>query len=408
MFVLQPREETLAVPERIGLIAVENAFSVESAGGRLYLRNTVDDGEWDLGSLLHPEKPSLLEFEFDGAGLSVVVRKNGNEVFQGAVGQVSTEPLGRLLIGGTSEVMESFGSSIAELVMFDSLIPEERRQEIENHWIQKYGITPSEPPSIELTSPVDGQEISGNLVSIGLNSSVVEGTNPVSKVEYFINGVPVATVGESPFEAIWNDVIPGAYAIQCRVTDTEGLWSTSSAVTVTVSDPGVGFVDLTTLLPEALVQNSGGGGSSYQPRNGIGAGGPNAPLVGVQDALGEVGSSSAYLDPVSGVNISPGDGCIGAAWKGKELKVDVFYGVSKTKESFGEDKNFRSMVLTWDAHSNGVGYEIFKRISSKEHKFEGSWKRVGVSVDCRFEDPNVYMGHSYFYKIIATGAEARS
>ena len=96
------------------------------------------------------------------------------------------------------------------------------------------------PPTVSLTAPPDGGTVSGSNVSLAATASDANG---VAGVQFLLDGSPVgAEDTNSPYGITWNStsVANGSHTLAARARDAAGNSATSSAVTVTVSNGGVG------------------------------------------------------------------------------------------------------------------------------------------------------------------------
>jgi chitodextrinase len=86
------------------------------------------------------------------------------------------------------------------------------------------------PPDVAITSPENATSVSGT-VSISVNAVDNVG---VTRVEFFINDLPVATVTTAPYEHLWDTSTqsPGVYTLMVKAYDAAGNVSQSSALVI--------------------------------------------------------------------------------------------------------------------------------------------------------------------------------
>lgn len=123
-------------------------------------------------------------------------------------------------------------------------------------------LTEKIPPSVTLTlnpSKTLYDIVSESISSLTINASVTKNTNPISKIEYFINDTLVhsnttaTTSGAFPY--IYNTTINRTAVIKVVVTDTEGLKATATKTITFVANSYYGIVDATIgTATEALVK----------------------------------------------------------------------------------------------------------------------------------------------------------
>ncbi|HEX8227671.1 MAG TPA: Ig-like domain-containing protein [Candidatus Saccharimonadales bacterium] len=98
-------------------------------------------------------------------------------------------------------------------------------------------------PTVSLTSPAGGSTATGT-VNISANASDTAG---ISKVDFLVDGAIVSTDTTAAYSYAWNSttVSNGSHTITARATNTGGSTTTSSAVTVNVSNaPPTGNVSI--------------------------------------------------------------------------------------------------------------------------------------------------------------------
>ena len=93
--------------------------------------------------------------------------------------------------------------------------------------------TPDSPPAVTITSPTNGQTVSGT-VTIQINAS---DDNGVSKVEIYIDNVLTATLTTPPYTYQWNTTTAanGTHTLRATAYDTADQ-SADHQVTVTVNN----------------------------------------------------------------------------------------------------------------------------------------------------------------------------
>ncbi|WP_378626227.1 ThuA domain-containing protein [Nocardiopsis alba] len=95
---------------------------------------------------------------------------------------------------------------------------------------------PDEGPEVALTSPEDGSVHTPG-EDIALAAEVTDhGDVGIEGVEFLVDGEPVATATESPYEATWTEVAEGEYSVSAVATDGDGATGTSASHTITVGE----------------------------------------------------------------------------------------------------------------------------------------------------------------------------
>jgi len=93
----------------------------------------------------------------------------------------------------------------------------------------------STPPSVAITSPVNGSVHVKKL--IGIQANATNGTSPIARVDFLVNGSVTCSDSAAPYTCSWN--VPAAigktYQLQAKAYDSAGQVGTSSIVSVTSS-----------------------------------------------------------------------------------------------------------------------------------------------------------------------------
>jgi Bacterial Ig domain len=93
------------------------------------------------------------------------------------------------------------------------------------------------PPTVALTSPVAGANVSGT-VQMAASASDVGSGGTVAKVDFLVDGNVVATSTAAPYTANWvtTTYANGTHTVAARATDLAGNVTTTAAVSVTVQN----------------------------------------------------------------------------------------------------------------------------------------------------------------------------
>ena len=92
------------------------------------------------------------------------------------------------------------------------------------------------PPSVQLTSPANGTNyVAPASVSLAATASDVDGT--IAQVAFYAGSTSLGVATTSPYTFSWNNVAAGDYNLTAVATDNVGATTTSSAVTIHVTQP---------------------------------------------------------------------------------------------------------------------------------------------------------------------------
>ena len=106
----------------------------------------------------------------------------------------------------------------------------------------------NQAPSVSLTAPAAGTNYAAPAtVTISASASDPDGT--VARVDFFAGSTLVGSDSSSPFSITWSSVPSGTYSLTARARDDDGATRTSSAVSISVSQPGAA-------LPQSVLFNA--------------------------------------------------------------------------------------------------------------------------------------------------------
>ncbi|HEY0548524.1 MAG TPA: Ig-like domain-containing protein [Verrucomicrobiae bacterium] len=118
-----------------------------------------------------------------------------------------------------------------------------------------YLLTPDAPPSVTFVIPANNAFYFGPTnITVGALAADLE--SGVRKVEFFANGLLIATDTNAPFSQVWSNVPGGTYTLTAVATDNRDLVRTSAPVSITVAIPN----QPPTFLPgpdQILLEDSG-------------------------------------------------------------------------------------------------------------------------------------------------------
>jgi hypothetical protein len=89
------------------------------------------------------------------------------------------------------------------------------------------------PPLVSLTSPVSGRSF-GIGTPVSLTATASDPDDLVSRVDFRVNGVQVASDTAAPYAASWTPLLIGSYSVSATAVDSDGAVTTSAPVSVSV------------------------------------------------------------------------------------------------------------------------------------------------------------------------------
>lgn len=137
------------------------------------------------------------------------------------------------------------------------------------------------PPTVTLTTPSAGTTLGVN-TPVLLQAEASDSDGNITKVQFYANGLLVASDDIYPYSTEWTPTSPADYELEARATDNDGNVESSAPVTVTVADLSGG-------LPTVSI-TSPANGSTIQTSTAA------SIIVSAQDVDGSVASVQVFVD----------------------------------------------------------------------------------------------------------------
>jgi subtilisin family serine protease/PKD repeat protein len=200
-------------------------------------------------------------------------------------------------------------------------------------------------PTASLTAPVEGTTVAG-AVTLSVSASDDVG---ITRVSFFLDGVFVGADTTAPYEYTWDTTrgSNGSHALMVKAYDAGGNVGSSTAVTVTVNNPGIASYDAARKVPTCATV--GASCDTGTLADGRGTMGPEKNAPNTLDASCIDGSSGAYHkdESLDRLRVSTLDGSPMAA--GKTVKIEATVWAWSTGGSDSLDLYYTSDVSnpTW-------------------------------------------------------------
>jgi hypothetical protein len=193
------------------------------------------------------------------------------------------------------------------------------------------------PPATALTSPAQGASLAG-LVSLQASASDDRG---VSRVEFFVDGTRAATVSSAPYVMTWDShsVPNGSHTLITKAYDAAGNSSTSTAVTVSVAQPGTAVYDATRKVPVCAQVSSVCDSETLLQGRGA-AIGPELHHPNTLDGCADGAGGSSRVEQIHWIKVSRANGTPLA--EGQRARIDVGVEVSSSVSSDSLDLYYAS------------------------------------------------------------------
>ena len=117
-------------------------------------------------------------------------------------------------------------------------------------------VTGGAAPVIAISNPIGGAILNVNTPQ-SITAAATSASGTVVKVQFFINGVSLATATTYPFTVPWTPATPGIYALTAAATDQLGNLTNSAVVAVTVSAGSAPTVSIASPVAGATIVSGG-------------------------------------------------------------------------------------------------------------------------------------------------------
>ena len=97
------------------------------------------------------------------------------------------------------------------------------------------GNASNQSPSISLTSPINNQSYTSPAI-VNLAASASDSDGSITKVDFYNGSTLIGSDNSSPYSYTWSNVVANTYTITAKATDDKGAVTTSSAITITVTN----------------------------------------------------------------------------------------------------------------------------------------------------------------------------
>ena len=175
---------------------------------------------------------------FDMAGPTLTHYLNGAANGSGVINAMLADTDQPLKIGSRNDFVTRLKGDLAELLIYDAALSATDRRSVERYLAERYGFTlvklTNQLPTIQLTSPASGASF-GAPATVAAAAMASDADGIVSKVDFLVNGVVVATDSTAPYDAMLDFPAPDNAVITARATDNLGSTADSAAAAITVT-----------------------------------------------------------------------------------------------------------------------------------------------------------------------------
>ena len=93
--------------------------------------------------------------------------------------------------------------------------------------------TTNEYPTVSITSPVNGALVQANVTNVTINATASDSDGTIYKVDFYVDGVLLATDHSSPYSMTWSNRVLGVHSLVAKAMDNKGAEVSSSTFYVT-------------------------------------------------------------------------------------------------------------------------------------------------------------------------------
>jgi fibronectin type 3 domain-containing protein len=261
-------------------------------------------------------------------------------------------------------------------------------------------------PSTQLTAPASGATVSG---SVNLAATVTDASG-VSKAEFYVNGILLASDTSSPYGASWDSTkaANGSHSLSVRGYDVAGNMSTSS-ITVTVKNGdtqapttptglSANALDAKTVRLKWSASSDSVGVTGYTLyRDG-------APLATVNSSTLQYDDKSVVPNTTYKYKIDASDQAGNRSVQSASVSVTTptstvadTKGPSQPKALTAVAANASQVNLSWTKSEDNTGiagYDVYRGVKD-------SFQMIGTTLVNTFGDTSVVAGTQYTYYVIA-------
>ncbi|HTL58068.1 MAG TPA: SGNH/GDSL hydrolase family protein [Candidatus Limnocylindrales bacterium] len=221
----------LLLCNQLDITRIPSVLRVYDGTYRTYVRSKINS----LNSQLSQALPGILA---NHPGLEVLLVDTFSH-FNDLLNHYTDYGFTQNLIGAlndTSLTDKSFTGPGSNYVFWDNDHPTTKAHNLMAGWFAEQVAPPIIPPTIALSSPLDGSSFNAP-AEISLSASVVDNGTSIDEVGFFENGILIGTVTKAPYALTWSAASPGSYSVTATVTYNGNQSVTSTPITVAIAAP---------------------------------------------------------------------------------------------------------------------------------------------------------------------------
>jgi hypothetical protein len=212
------------------------------------------------------------------AGTNVTHYLNGGAFGTGVITLTPLDADTPLKIGSRDDLFTKMKGDLGEILIYDAALSSNDVKNVQEYLAAKYGIPQVQLsntlPKVQITAPTAGTNVpAGTAVTLTATASDTDGS--ITRVDFFANGIAVASDTTAPYNASYSNNFGGGVAITAVATDNLGQQTTSAAVNFTVTGGQTAAIPTSGLVlwlkpDQGVVTNASGALTEWQDSSGIG------------------------------------------------------------------------------------------------------------------------------------------
>jgi glucose/arabinose dehydrogenase len=129
------------------------------------------------------------------------------------------------------------------------------------NWVDFASAGGNVAPTVSITSPANNANFTAP-ANITINASAADSDGSITQVQFYNGATLLGTDTTSPYSYAWNNVAAGNYSLTAKATDNGGLSTTSSVISITVTNGGTVNLALNKQTTVSSIENGGTPGSA--------------------------------------------------------------------------------------------------------------------------------------------------
>jgi hypothetical protein len=212
------------------------------------------------------------------AGTNVTHYLNGGAFGTGVITLTPLDADTPLKIGSRDDLFTKMKGDLAEILIYDAALSSNDLKNVQDYLAGKYGIAQVQLsntlPKVQITAPTAGTNVpAGTAITLTATASDTDGS--ITRVDFFANGIGIASDSTAPYSASYTNNFGGAVTLTAVATDNLGQQATSASVDFNVTGGQTAAIPTSGLVlwlkpDQGIIKDAGGAVSEWQDSSGTG------------------------------------------------------------------------------------------------------------------------------------------